>query len=161
MFNSFRKAVSLASEHATDIAGKAKSTLGSVATEVSERAGAVSSYGAEQVSAVSERASGLMEEYRPTVERVVVDGLLTIALDSLRDDAKVRGVMESAYELLPAPVRLVLSRERYLKFVLDNRDGLVLKASTYQVERTEALRISMAAETQARGDVAQPSDGHK
>ena len=149
MFGALRKAVSTATDYTSDLAGKARSTLDTAAAGAAGRAASVATYGSERATDLSKKTAALAGEYRPTVEKVVVEGLLSVAIDRLGDDKTVCGVMESAYELLPAPVRLVLSRERYLKFVLDNRDSLVSKASAYKVARDEALKLSACETDQA------------
>ncbi len=52
------------------------------------------------------------EKYRAIVENVVFNGLLGIAEDKLNDDEFINNLFNKVYEILPTPVRLIISLER-------------------------------------------------
>lgn len=86
-------------------------------------------------SAGSDRVETFLDTHWSTIEKVIVDGLLTIAVDRLSDDQVVRGVMEKVYETFPVGVRLVMPRDRYLEFALARRDPLLLRLDEYRAQR--------------------------
>ncbi|WP_148051224.1 hypothetical protein [Pseudomonas brassicacearum] len=70
-------------------------------------------------------AADQMNKYWPQIERVLVDGLLTVAHDRIKDDEVFLLVAEKAFELLPAPVRLILPRSVFLAQTEKRRASIV------------------------------------
>ena len=60
----------------------------------------------EQVSNVSPE---LWKQHGSKIESLVVEGLLNIAEDKLINETEIRNVIRKVYELLPTPVRLVVT----------------------------------------------------
>jgi hypothetical protein len=104
-------------------------------------AGATAVKGRELAGATAEKGSALVEQHWQTIERVTVDGLLSVSAEKLKDDAMVKDVLERAYEALPTVVRLVLPRDRYLEIVIQKKQPLLAKiegARNRRQERTQA-----------------------
>jgi len=81
-------------------------------------------------------ANAKVEAHWPMVERVLVEGLLPLAEDKLKDDAALQRVFLNGYELLPAPVRFVMSREQFLELSFARRGPLLLKLQDFRAQRS-------------------------
>ncbi|MDI3441594.1 hypothetical protein QLG07_19185 [Erwinia sp. V90_4] len=90
------------------------------------------------------------EKYRAIVENVVFNGLLGIAEDKLNDDEFINNLFNKVYEILPTPVRLILSRERCLQYLMSNKGPLLTKLQDYrktqQPENTAIEPITLAGQ---------------
>ncbi|WP_312805783.1 hypothetical protein [Atlantibacter hermannii] len=80
-----------------------------------------------------------LAKYRQMLERIVIDGLLNIAEEKLSDTELVESVLKKAYELLPAPVRLVVSRDWCLRYLHARKEPLLAQLRQYQAARAEGL----------------------
>lgn len=132
-----RKAASAASDFASETTDKAKTAISDAADIASNTVDAAKIFGSSATDSISNTTRKLRDNHWPTIEKVVTEGLLTIAADRLRDEAAVKGVMENAYELLPVAIRLVVPRDSYLKFVFQHRETLLTKLSDYQSEKPQ------------------------
>ncbi|ATM88547.1 TPA: hypothetical protein U5D93_000390 [Yersinia enterocolitica] len=79
-----------------------------------------------------------LSKYKPLLENIVINGLLNIAEDKLNDDIFVESVFSKAYELLPAPVRMVVKREWCLSYLQSRKTPLLVKLQLYRDERNRA-----------------------
>lgn len=100
-------------------------------------AGATAVKGRELAGATAEKGSALVDQHWQTIERVTVDGLLSVSAEKLKDDAMVKDVLERAYEALPTVVRLVLPRDRYLEIVIQKKQPLLAKIEGARNRRQE------------------------
>lgn len=113
-----------------------------------ELAGATAERGRELAGATAEKGSALVEQHWQTIERVTVDGLLSVSAEKLKDDAMVKDVLERAYEALPTVIRLVLPRERYLEIVIQKKQPLLAKIEGARNRRQERAESSAARKGQ-------------
>lgn len=90
-------------------------------------------------STVSSGAEELWAQHGDTVEKIVVDGLIDVAEDKLNDQEFVLSSFETIYELLPTPIRLVISRDYFLRKCFAQKEILHTKVLTVKSQRTEAL----------------------
>lgn len=102
-----------------------------------ELAGATAEKGRELAGATAEKGGALVEQHWQTIERVTVDGLLSVSAEKLKDEAMVKDVLERAYEALPTVVRLVLPRDRYLEIVIQKKQPLLAKIEGARNRRQE------------------------
>ncbi|MGK4479255.1 hypothetical protein ACSMDC_12825 [Yersinia enterocolitica] len=72
---------------------------------------------------------------RQMLESIVVHGLLNLAENRLSDDAFVDAVFEKAYELLPAAVRLAVSREMCRTYLHSRKKPLLTQLQQYRHDR--------------------------
>ncbi|MGE8668409.1 MAG: hypothetical protein ACN6PM_11820 [Achromobacter mucicolens] len=107
-------------------------------------AGATAVKGRELAGATAEKGSALVEQHWQTIERVTVDGLLSVSAEKLKDDAMVKDVLERAYEALPTVVRLVLPRDRYLEIVIQKKQPLLAKIEGARNRRQERAQAGAA-----------------
>lgn len=116
--------------------------FGSIANKAKALSGAISEKAVAAKDAVREKSeSGVnsavdyLEANWPKIERVLVDGMLTVAHERIRDDdAFIRNV-QRGFELLPTPVRLILPRTLFEQYSLKHRDSIVKKIEEKQAQR--------------------------
>ncbi|MEI9482376.1 hypothetical protein V5093_12035 [Enterobacter cancerogenus] len=82
------------------------------------------------------------DKYRLLLENIVINGLLNIAADKLNDDAFVEVVFSKAYELLPAPVRMVLKREWCLSYLQSQKALILVKLQLYRAGKLSPAELS-------------------
>jgi len=129
---------------AANARAKGLELAGATAERGRELAGATAEKGRELAGATAEKGSALVEQHWQTIERVTVDGLLSVSAEKLKDDAMVKDVLERAYEALPTVIRLVLSRERYLEIVIQKKQPLLAKIEGARNRRQERAQSGAA-----------------
>lgn len=82
------------------------------------------------------------DKYRLLLENIVINGLLNIAEDKLNDDSFVEVVFSKAYELLPAPVRIVLKREWCLSYLQSQKAPILKKLQLYRAGKLSPAELS-------------------
>lgn len=133
------------------IADKAKALTEAVTDTVSSASDVVVSAKDTVLDSVGEGASvaiSRVEKHWPAVEKVLVDGLLTVAHDRLKDDEVFLLAVEKTFELLPTPVRLILPRSAFIKHSLTHRDSIVA-----QIEAKRNDRMLLNGPNQSEADV--------
>lgn len=135
MFKKITDLASGASGTAKNLAGKASRSVSIAVESTASSAVKVKATGGAALDAVSGKGHDLIDQHWPKVERVVVDGLLNVAADKLKDEASVQLVLERAYEALPTLVRLALSRERYLEMVVKRKEPLLARIEEARARR--------------------------
>jgi len=135
MFKKITDLASGASGTAKNLAGKASRSVSIAVESTASSAVKVKATGGAALDAVSGKGHDLIDHHWPKVERVVVDGLLNVAADKLKDEASVQLVLERAYEALPTLVRLALSRERYLEMVVKRKEPLLARIEEARARR--------------------------
>ncbi|WP_434703011.1 hypothetical protein J3P85_19105 [Pseudomonas sp. Z1-12] len=113
------------------LAGKAKALSGSVGEKVSSAKDSI----LDSVGEGKNVAVDYLEKNWPQIERVLVDGLLTVTHDRIKDDEIFLLVAEKAFELLPAPVRLLLPRSTFLAHTEKHRASIVEMIETKREQR--------------------------
>jgi len=82
-----------------------------------------------------EVANDYFDKSWPIIEKIVMDGLLSLAEEALKDEKNIKMFFEKTYELLPTGVRLVLSREKFVELSMKKRDPLLLSLQEYKLEK--------------------------
>ena len=131
-------------EAAASARAKSLELAGATAERGRELAGTTAEKGRELAGATAEKGSALVEQHWQTIERVTVDGLLSVSAEKLKDDAMVKDVLERAYEALPTVIRLVLPRERYLEIVIQKKQPLLAKIEGARNRRQERAQSGAA-----------------
>ena len=103
------------------LADKAKALSESVSETVISAKDAV----LDTIGEGANAANDYLEKNWPQIERVLVDGLLTVTHDRIKDDEAFLLVAEKAFELLPVPVRLLLPRSAFLAHTEKHRASIV------------------------------------
>jgi hypothetical protein len=89
---------------------------------------------ADKLSNVANPAE-FLEKHWASVENVVFPKMLSMVENGLTDDAGLTSLFEGAYEALPLPVRLAVSRDRFITFCLERKEPLAVKLKAYRAER--------------------------
>lgn len=76
-----------------------------------------------------------LEDNWESIERVFVDGLLSVTHDRIKDDEVFEMLAEKAFELLPTPVRLLLPRAAFLAHSEKHRVSIIEKIESKRQER--------------------------
>lgn len=84
----------------------------------------------------------IFNENYSKIEPIIVNGLLDVAEDKLKDEKFLSDCFEKFYEILPIPVRLVISRSWFTDFLLKRKDPLLEKVSKIKNQRSEEILIS-------------------
>lgn len=113
-----------------DLMGKAKSAAEKIDLKSSLEAAKKST--TENITATKSKAKDVFDKNWPKFEEVIVKGLINITEEKLKDDKALAAAFEKAYELLPVPVRLVLSRDNFLNFCMLKREPLLEKVQKYK-----------------------------
>lgn len=92
------------------------------------------------LSSGSQKGQELFADYYPKIEPMIVDGLLGIAGEKLNDEVLLSAYFEKAYELLPMPVRLIVTRAQFIDFTMKHKAPLLQK-----VEEIKHKRLALAA----------------
>ncbi|KAB2925534.1 MAG: hypothetical protein F9K30_07705 [Dechloromonas sp.] len=75
--------------------------------------------------AVKDKATELLEAQLPRVRAKLEERLGPTTRELIGDDALMTRCLGEAYEFLPAPVRMMVKRERFVSFCLERRDRLI------------------------------------
>lgn len=87
-----------------------------------------------QIQTATSKSTDIFETYWPMIEESVVSGLLTATTDGLADETTLQTALERAYIILPPPLRLVLSRPKFVAFGMQKRDFLLRKLNALKSE---------------------------
>lgn len=90
------------------------------------------------------KTSEVMQKHWPTVERLLVEGLLGIAEEKLRDTESVVYVFDKVYEALPIAVRLLVGRDKFIGYCVSHQAPLLEKIDGYRAEK-EAANLNILA----------------
>jgi hypothetical protein len=118
MFNSFKEKATSLAEAATQKTGTA-------------------------LSSGNQKAQELFADYYPKMEPMIVDGLLGMAGEKLNDEVLLAVYFEKAYELLPMPIRLIVTRAQFIEFTMKHKAPLLQK-----VHEIKHKRLALAAAPQ-------------
>ena len=78
------------------------------------------------------KVNDFIEQNWPKIENMLINSLLTVTEEKLKDDATLEVLLGKAYEVLPIVVRLVLPREKFVEFSMKKRDSLLLKLQEHK-----------------------------
>lgn len=114
------------------VGGKVISVKEEVGDKVSSVVGsAMAEVGSKKAAAVS-----YLEENWEPVEQVLVEGMISVAHEQLKNDDAFMTAINTAFELLPTPVRLIVPRNLVSDFGFSKRDLLLQKIEARQKGRT-------------------------
>lgn len=97
--------------------------------------GDVKQFAANKLDATKAEANAAWDKHWPTIENLLVEGLLSVAEEKLRDDVILEAVFDKLYEALPLAVRLALSRETFIAFSMLQRGPLLGKVLDVRAQR--------------------------
>lgn len=88
-----------------------------------------------------EKYRQIFSENYSKIEPILVNGLLDIAEDKLKDEKFLSDCFEKIYEILPIPIRLVLPRNLFTNFLLKSKHPLLEKVSKIKNQKNEQILI--------------------
>jgi hypothetical protein len=103
--------------------------------DIGKRVEATRQFAADKFEAGKDGATAKWEQHWPAIERLLVEGLLTVAEEKLADDKMLEGAFLKFYETLPLAARFILSRERFVEFTMARRDPILLKLQDFRAGR--------------------------
>jgi len=107
-------------------------------SKATQKVSEVSSKAEESLGGIKD-SSKVIDKYWPMIEGMLVKNFLSKTTTNL-DDAALEKVLSTAYEALPAPVRLVLPKEKFIEFCLSKKGDILQKAkSTAPISLEELL----------------------
>jgi hypothetical protein len=126
------------SKAARDVGGSTRSAIAASSQKASETIDDAAVAAKSALIYGKEGASEIIDKYGPTVEKIVVHGLVGVAEEKLNDEKFMKAFLEGFYELLPTPIRLVMSRDIFLSFCLTYKDPILMKVEGYK-ERSSTV----------------------
>lgn len=84
--------------------------------------------------------------YKSMLQRVIVNGLIGLARNKLKDDEFFESVFNKAYEIVPTPIRLILNRKRCLDYLIANKEPLLEKIQDYRAGKLSADELADSLE---------------
>lgn len=124
----------------------ASAELSDRARRAKESLNKVKETSSKSLYAGKEKSQQIIEKHWPTIERVVTDGLLSIAEDKLKDEAFLQLSFEKIYELLPAAVRFVIARDKFISYCMGHRDPILLRLEASRSERELQYKLEVSGE---------------
>ena len=118
---------------ALDGAGAA---LGKVAESAKASAVGVSESVSAAVVSKKEAATEIFDRHWPTMERLLVDGLLDVAEDRLGDDQFVDDLLRRLYAPVPLPIRLLITEDYFVKKCGEKKPDLLALVVEKRRERS-------------------------
>ncbi|WP_313620079.1 hypothetical protein [Achromobacter sp.] len=148
MFDKLKALSEGAAVKAKALTSRTAGAIESSKAQLGDAAASARAKGRELAGATAEKGGALVEQHWQTIERVTVDGLLSVSAEKLKDEAMVKDVLERAYEALPTVIRLVLPRERYLEIVIQKKQPLLAKIEGARTRRQERAQSGAAGKDQ-------------
>jgi hypothetical protein len=92
----------------------------------------------------------------------ILEKLKAKGIDILSDEDNIKLVLEKSYELLPTPVRLMVKRDSFIAFGMDNKNKLLAFANENAAPKPAAepvAEVPIPAKKAAPKKKAAPTDG--
>ncbi|MFK4136666.1 hypothetical protein ACI2KR_31010 [Pseudomonas luteola] len=71
-----------------------------------------------------------LEDQWANLVQIILPRLMETGAEALSNEDNLRSVLENVYEVLPLPVRLVVSRDKFSEFGLGKRNMLIEKVTS-------------------------------
>lgn len=114
--------------------------------DIGKRVEASRQFAADKLEAGKAGATAKWEQHWPATERLLVEGLLTVAEEKLEDDKMLEGAFLKLYETLPLAARFILTRERFLEFTMSRREPILLKLKDFRAGRVVPVEAQLRLE---------------
>ena len=136
-----KSAISESVEKASNLAGEAENKTRSIFDNATHKTTvAIADAKTATKSAIAsstESAHAMHLKYGPTVEKIVINGLIGIAEEKLQDEIFLKSSLAKIYELLPTPFRMAIDRDALIGFCIDNKDPIAMKIQGYKKQTEE------------------------
>ena len=136
-----KSAISESAEKASNVADEFENKTRSIFDNATQKttAAIADAKTATKLAIVSskESAHAMHLKYGPTVEKIVVNGLIGIAEEKLQDEIFLKSSLAKIYELLPTPFRMAIDRDAFIGFCMDNKEPIAMKIQGYKKQTEE------------------------
>lgn len=112
--------------------------VGETLEAAGEKAASIKGSVLEGIGDGASTAIEYLEKNWSSIEKVIVDGLITVTHDRIQDDEVFLAAVGKAFEFLPMPVRLILPRAAFEKHSLTHRESIVKMLEEKKASRGEA-----------------------
>jgi hypothetical protein len=106
--------------------------------ELTEKVDNTKSLVSDGIDVGKSKANDLVEKHWSTIEKVMIDGLITIAEDKLKDDAIMESLLDRAYQLLPIAIRFAVPQHMFIEISMKKREPLLLKLQEHKEKKHQA-----------------------
>lgn len=97
--------------------------------------GRTMSESADVFSATKEKSVQMLEKHWPVVEKLIVEGLIGISEEKLKDQMFLEATFGKVYEFLPIAVRVIMERDKFIGYCLRHQEPLVARLEVFKSER--------------------------
>lgn len=135
-----REQVSLTKQRTSELGEKAKELTDKVdlkqtADNLMHVTGDLKQATFEQVALTKQHTNDFLENNWPKIEATMMNGLLDLTEENLKDEKILEALFNKMYEFLPLTVRLFLPRKLFLNYAIQRRTPLLLKVQDYKAKR--------------------------
>ncbi len=135
-----REQVAVTKQHTSELSDKAKELTDKVdlkqtADNFMQVTGDLKQATFEQVTLTKQHTHDFLEQNWPKIESTMVNGLLDMTEENLKDERILEALFNKMYEFLPLTVRLFLPRKLFLSYAIEHRTPLLLKLQDYKAKR--------------------------
>ena len=131
------KSAEAISTTANEFDKKARSLLEATTQNTTATMSDVKAAAQSAIASSKKSAHAMHQKYGPTVEKIIINGLIGIAEEKLQDEIFLKTSLEKIYEFLPTPFRIMVDRDSFVNFCLDNKDPITLKIQEYKIENPQ------------------------
>ncbi len=142
------KSVEAISTTASDFDKKTRSLIESTTQKTTTTIYDVKIATQSAIASSKESAHAIHQKYGPTVEKIVINGLIGIAEEKLQDEVFLKSSLGKIYELLPTAFRMMVDRDSFISFCLDNKDPIALKIHGYKIENPQLKNENISQTSQ-------------
>ncbi len=89
----------------------------------------------DSLSTAKSKSEEKAEEYWPRIEATILEKTLPLVEDNLENEENLIAFLEKAYHVLPAVIRVALSRGKFIEFCILKKEPLLEKIKKYKSEK--------------------------
>ncbi len=117
------------------IANKAKNLKVDIKTKISDTKQTAENI----ISSSKNRTNKIIEKKWQSIEKIVVEKLLTLAENNLNNDKNLKAMFKKVYEMLPIAIRLAVPADKFVGFCMIKKEPILNKISAYKNEKSNKI----------------------
>jgi len=75
----------------------------------------------------STKINEIIQSQWPKIENILLERIIPLAGDKINDDEFITKAFENTYEFLPMPIRMLLSKEKFVSYCMTHKEPLIDK----------------------------------
>ncbi|CAG20352.1 hypothetical protein [Photobacterium profundum] len=75
----------------------------------------------------SRKINEIIQSQWPKIEGILLERMIPLAGDKINDDEFITKAFENTYEFLPMPIRMLLSKEKFVSYCKTHKEPLIEK----------------------------------